>query len=157
MSIFDNLRYGFHQPQYKSMPYPAKLQEFLDDLSMFEDRAERIDALISIGQRFKNPDSTALPRNPETRVPGCESEVFVSSEPLAIGRNFTIAVDNPQGISAMALAQILDENLSGEPAEEVGKVSEEVVYDIFGRELSMGKSLGLTNMVRMIKEEAKKS
>lgn len=138
------------------MPYPAKLQEFLDDLSMFEDRAERIDALISIGQRFKNPDSTALPRNPETRVPGCESEVFVSSEPLTHGRKFTIAVDNPQGISAMALAQILDENLSGEPAEEVGKVSEEVVYDIFGRELSMGKSLGLTNMVRMIKEEAKK-
>lgn len=138
------------------MPYPAKLQEFLDDLSMFEDRAERIDALISIGQRFKNPDSSALARNPETRVPGCESEVFVVSEPEAVGRKFKFAVDNPQGISAMALAQILDENLSGEKPEEVEKVSEEVVYDIFGRELSMGKSLGLTNMVRMVKLEAKK-
>lgn len=138
------------------MPYPAKLQEFLDDLSMFEDRAERIDALISIGQRFKNPDSTALPRSPVTRVPGCESEVFVASEAGDRGRKFKFAVDNPQGISAMALAQILDENLSGELAEEVDKVSEDVVYDIFGRELSMGKSLGLTNMVRMVKKEAKK-
>lgn len=139
------------------MPYPAKLQEFLDDLAMFEDRAERIDALISIGQRFKNPDAVSLPRIPETRVPGCESEVYVSSTPMDQGRRFVIAVDNPQGISAMALAQILDENLSGEPESEFESLSEELVYEVFGRELSMGKSLGLTNMVRMVKQEAMKS
>lgn len=138
------------------MPYPAKLQEFLDDLSMFEDRAERIDALISIGQRFKNPDAVALPRTPETRVPGCESEVYVSSSSMEQGRKFVIAVDNPQGISAMALAQILDENLSGEPKANFENLSEDLVYEVFGKELSMGKSLGLTNMVRMVKEEAKK-
>ncbi len=138
------------------MPYPEKLQEFLDNLAMFPDRAERIDALISIGQRFKNPDATVVPRTAETRVPGCESEVFVSSSPEANGRKFLIAVDNPQGISAMALAQIIDENLSGESRSEVEKISEELVFEVFGRELSMGKSLGLTNMVRMVKEEAKK-
>lgn len=138
------------------MPFPAKLQEFLDDLAVFEDRTERIDALISIGQRFKNPDSTVLPRTQETRVPGCESEVYVSSTPMDQGRKFIIAVDNPQGISAMALAQILDENLSGETKSEFENLSEDLVYEVFGRELSMGKSLGLTNMVRMVKEEAKK-
>lgn len=138
------------------MPYPAKLQEFLENLSMFEDRAERIDALISIGQRFKNPRVDEVPRTPETRVPGCESEVFVVSRPEGQGRRFLFGVDNPQGISAMALAQILDETLSGEPVSEVEKVSEEVVYEVFGRELSMGKSLGLTNMVRMVKQEARK-
>ena len=136
------------------MPYPAKLQTFLDDLAMFQDRAERIDALISIGQRFENPDAAEVPRNPETRVPGCESEVFISSREEGSGRKILFAVDNPQGISAMALAQILDETLSGEPAVEVQSVPEEVVFDIFGRELSMGKSLGLTNMVRMVKAES---
>src|SRR5690349_15089958 len=98
------------------MPYPAKLQELLDDLAMFPDRAERIDALISIGDRFKNPAAEELERSAQTRVPGCESEVFVTSEPFGAGRRFQFAVDNPQGISAMALATILDESLSGEPA-----------------------------------------
>lgn len=138
------------------MPYPAKLQAFLDDLSIFSDRAERIDALISIGQRFRNPSESEVARTAETRVPGCESEVFVTSEPEGSGRKFRIAVDNPQGISAMAMAQILDETLSGEPATEVQRVSEDVVFDIFGRELSMGKSMGLTNMVKMVKQEAGK-
>ncbi|MBC8065190.1 MAG: SufE family protein [Chlorobia bacterium] len=138
------------------MPYPAKLQEFLDDLAMFPDRADRIDALISIGQRFKNPDEETVPRTPQTRVPGCESEVFVASKPEGQGRRFLFGVDNPQGISAMALAQILDESLTAQPPSEVEMVSEDVVYDIFGKELSMGKSLGLTNMVRMVKQESKK-
>jgi cysteine desulfuration protein SufE len=142
--------------QNKPMPYPAKLQEMLDDLAMFPERAERIDALISIGDGFKNPDASVVPRTPETRVPGCESEVFITSSPLGQGRKFLFGVDNPQGISAMALAQILDSTLSGEPASEVEKVSEEVVFEIFGRELSMGKSLGLTNMVKMVKQEARK-
>jgi len=130
------------------VPYPAKIQEFLDDLAMFPDRAERIDALISIGHRYKKPDG--VPRTAETRVPGCESEVYVASVPEGEGRKFLIAVDNPQGISAMAMAVVLDEGLSGEPPSEVGKVSEELVYEVFGRELSMGKSLGLTNLVRMV-------
>ena len=133
------------------MANPAKLQAFLDDLAMFPDRAERIDALISVGQRFKNPLADVVPRTPETRVPGCESEVYITSEPSGEGRKFWIAVDNPQGISAMALAVILDESLSGEPRTEVEKLSEDVVYKIFGNELSMGKSLGLTNMVRIVR------
>ena len=98
------------------MPYAAKLQAFLDDLAFFPDRAERIDALISIGEKYRNPTHDEVP---ETKVPGCESEVFVTSKPEGEGRKFLIAVDNPQGISAMALAQILDETLSGEAAAEV--------------------------------------
>jgi len=131
--------------------YPAKLQALLDNLSFFPDRAERIDALISIGQKFVNAGPDVLVRNEATRVPGCESEVYIASTPLGEGQKFIFGVDNPQGISAMALAQILDETLSGESPAEVAKVSEEVVYEIFGRELSMGKSLGLTNMVKMVK------
>lgn len=136
------------------MPLPAKLQEQLDDLAFFTDRAERIQALIEIGEEFRNPGPDAVARDEAHRVPGCESEVYIASEPLGDGRRYLIAVDNPQGISAMALATILKKSLDGEPSAEVATVSEEIVYEIFGRELSMGKSMGLTGMVRMVKVEA---
>lgn len=136
------------------MAIPEKLQDQLDTLAMFSDRSERIQALIGIGESYRRPDSEAVPRNEETKIPGCESEVYLSTEPLGQGLKFLFAVDNPQGISAMALAQILDEGLSGEPLQQVSEVPDELVYEIFGRELSMGKSLGLTNMVRAVKRKA---
>lgn len=135
----------------KAMPIPAALQSQLEDLAFYSDRSERIQALIEIGEGFKNPGQNEVPRNGATRVPGCESEVYISAEPFAQGKRFLIAVDNPQGISAMALAMILKEGLDGAPPEQVAQVTEEIVYEIFGRELSMGKSLGLTGMVRMVK------
>ncbi len=137
---------------------PPKLQEFLDDLNLFPDRAERIQALISLGEEFENPSTTELPRTPQGRVPGCESEVFVSSSPRPDGTlDYRFAVDNPQGISAMALARILMAGLSGAPLDQVQEVSDDLVYTVFGRELSMGKSLGLTGMVRMAKFEASRA
>lgn len=139
------------------MPLPSKLQSQLDDLAMFPDRADRIEALIEIGQEFENPPASEVPRDAEHRVPGCESEVYIAAEPQGAGLKFKFAVDNPQGISAMALAQILDQGLSGAPLAEVAEAPDELVYAIFGRELSMGKSLGLTNMVRIVKAEAGKA
>jgi len=137
---------------------PAKLTEQLEDLEFFSDRAERIAALIEIGESFANPTNESLPRTPDRRVPGCESEVFVDATPMADGTlKFRFAVDNPQGISAMALARILDDGLSGQPLDQVREVPEDIVYRIFGRELSMGKSLGLTGMVRMARVFAEKA
>lgn len=139
------------------MPLPKPLQDQLDELAFFPDRSDRIQALIALGEEFSNPSQEEMPRTPESRVPGCESEVFVTSAPRPDGsRDFQIAVDNPQGISAMALAIILQRGLSGVSPNEVADVPDEIVYEIFGRELSMGKSLGLTGMVRMIKVEASK-
>ncbi len=134
----------------------SPLQTFLEDLALTSDRAERIEMLIAISDGFRNPSVDELPRTPATRVPGCESEVYVTSEPLAVGRKFRFAVDNPQGISAMAMAQILDESLSGRPAEEVLASPDDLAFLVFGNELSMGKSLGLTGMLRMVKIEAGK-
>ena len=134
---------------------PKPLQEILDDLALFPDRAERIQALISLGEEFKNPSEAEVSRTPESRVPGCESEAFLAVFPRPDGTlDFRFAVDNPQGISAMALAVILDRGLSGAALAQVAEVPEDLVYTIFGRELSMGKSLGLTGMMRMLKAEA---
>ena len=139
------------------MPIPSALQAQLEELAFFTDRADRIDALIGLAGEYYNHSRHEVPRTEANRVPGCESEVFFTWEPLEDGtQRYLFAVDNPQGISAMALSKIL-EGLSGAPTDEVSSVSEEVVYEIFGRELSMGKTMGLTGMVRMMKNAATRS
>ena len=127
---------------------PSKLAEFLENLAMFPDRSDRIEALISVAER---------PFDEQNRVQGCESEVFVWVTKDAGGKaKVWFAVENPQGISARALAVILSDALNGEELAMIERVPEDVVYTIFGRELSMGKSLGLTNTVRMVKTLAKR-
>ncbi|MEI7984611.1 MAG: SufE family protein [Armatimonadota bacterium] len=136
------------------MPIPAKLQEYLDDLSIFTDRQDHIEYLIALSDDYKHPDSSSFVRSEEKKVPGCESEVFIEAIPEGSSLNYRFAVDNPQGISAMAMAAILQSSLSGALKEEIAAVEEDVVFKIFGNELSMGKNLGLTNMIRIVKRLA---
>jgi cysteine desulfuration protein SufE len=70
--------------------------------------------------------------------------------------DFHFAVENPQGISAKALAVLLGDTLSGAPPEQVAAVPQDIVYQVFGSELSMGKSMGLMGMVSMVANLAKK-
>lgn len=136
------------------MPIPARLQEFLDDLQLVPDRADRIQFLISLSEQFEPPPLELAPKPyPENRrVPGCESEAFLFTRQRPDGTlDFRFAVENPQGVSAMAMAKIIQDSFSGAPCGEILEVPEEVVYDIFGRELSMGKTMGLIGMLRMAK------
>jgi hypothetical protein len=79
-------------------------------------------------------------------VPQCESEAYVWATPRAGGPegtlDFHFAVENPQGIAAKALAAILADSLPGEPLSTITAIPGDVVYSLFGRELSMGKNLG---------------
>ncbi len=139
---------------------PEKLQDTIDLLAMVPDRAERIDVLISTADRFRDvpPDVASRPFSEEHKVPACESEAFA----WAVRRDdgtlaFHFAVENPQGISAKAMAVLLDESCSGAPLDSVATVRDDVVYQIFGRELSMGKSMGLMGMVAMVRHFAKQA
>ena len=139
------------------MAYPQKLQDLVDTLGMV-DRSERIQLLIDIAERFREvPESVATrPFADERKVPGCESEAYVWASKDGDGRpEFYFAVENPQGISAKAMAVILGDTLSGEDAATVAGLSGDLVYEIFGRELSMGKSMGLMGMVSMVTLSAK--
>ncbi|MBS1716507.1 MAG: SufE family protein [Armatimonadetes bacterium] len=131
----------------------TKLEELICDIEAIADRRERIEALISIGDQFVNEPSAIVPRTEENRVKGCESEVFITAEPGPT-LNLHFAVDNPQGISAMAFAQILKECLNGQPTSEAEFLNEEMVYRVFGTELSMGKTAGLTGMIQRVKSLA---
>lgn len=136
------------------MSLPAKLQERLETLAIFPDRADRIELLISISESFRpvEPEVAAPPYDEAHRVPGCESEAFVWAFVGPQGLEHRFAVLNPQGISAMAMAAILQEDLRGATAAELQSVQEDLVYEIFGRELSMGKTMGLTGMVAMARQ-----
>jgi len=138
----------------------AKLQHLLDTFELIEDRSERIDMLISLADQIKEvPEGIATKPFPESsRVPHCESEAFVFAEPLPDGTlKFHFAVENPQGISAMATGVILDRCLSGEPLEEVVKIDPGIIFELFGRELSTGKGLGLTGLVSMVQTMARRA
>jgi cysteine desulfuration protein SufE len=142
------------------MPTPEKLTQTLDMLDSVTDRNERIQLLIDIAGRFRDvpPRVARRPFPEEHRVPACESEAFVFAEERPDGTlDFHFAVENPQGISAKAMAAILDQTLSGAPPEQVAEVPGDIVYRVFGRELSMGKSMGLMGMVGMVANMAKKA
>lgn len=135
------------------MALPPKLQETLDLLAMMPDRQDRIDALISISKRF-DPVSGEVAERPfeeSHRVPACESEAFAWVTGSADAMTPHYAVENPQGISAMALAVILQDALTGRPTADAQQIPDEVIYEIFGKELSMGKSAGLMGMVQLTK------
>jgi cysteine desulfuration protein SufE len=139
--------------------YPSKLEELLENLELTYDRDERIQMLIDIADRFKGvPDHIAIRPYPKSHLtPACESEAYVWSEALPNqSLRYHFAVENPQGISAKALAVILNETLSGEPVVKITQISTEVVYRIFGRELSMGKNMGLTSLLSMVQACARR-
>ena len=138
---------------------PAPLQDLVDTLGLLTDRNDRIQMLIDISERFEEvPESIATRPFPEEhRVEGCESEAFVWAVPREDGTfKYHFAVENPQGVSAKALASILDQALSGRPPEEIARVPSDVIYDIFGKELSMGKSMGLMGMVCKVQAATRK-
>ncbi len=140
-----------------SLPQP--LEDALDNLEMLTDRADRIEALIGLADRFREvpPEVASRPFPEANRVPSCESEAFVWVRDRPDGAlELDFAVENPQGVSAKALAALLDRTLSGLPPVEVARVSPDVVYRIFGPELSMGKSMGLMAMVSMVQAEARR-
>ncbi len=141
------------------MSVPDKLTRTLEMLEMVTDRNERIQLLIDIAGRFEEvpPRIARRPFPPEHLVPACESQAYIFGEQRPDGTlDLHFAVENPQGISAKAMAVILDETLSGAPPEQVAEVPQDIVYRIFGRELSMGKSMGLMSMVGMVTGMARK-
>ncbi len=139
--------------------YPKKLKDFIEILSSVTDPAERIEYLVSYADKFKHvTEDIAVPPYPaENKIPFCESGAYVWVHPQKDGTlQFSFAVENPQGVSAKALSAILMNTISGEKAEEIANIPDDIVYKIFGQGLSMGKNMGLTGIIQYIKRQAQK-
>lgn len=138
---------------------PEKLKRVLEDFSFITDREERAAYLIELADQFQPvPERIATrPFPEENHVAFCESEAYVWAEDRPDGTlDYYFAVENPQGLSAMAMATILGQAVSGAPLEQVAAISDEIVLDIFGKNISMGKGQGLMGIVSMVREAARR-
>ena len=138
----------------------SKLQALLDLFAEYPDTAERTQLLLEYADRYKEvPASVASrPFDQSALVPHCESEAYVWAVPNGDGTlKLHFAVENPSGVSAKALAAILDRTLSGQPAEEIARVDPEIVEKIFRQNISMGKGMGLMSMVQRVQALAKRA
>jgi len=138
---------------------PAKLEELLEDFSFISDRNERAAWLIELSERFDEvriaPTVATPPYDAARRVPACESDAYVWALPNEDGTlRYRFDVLNPQGLSAMAMAVILDECCSGAPLQQVAQIPQDIVLGIFGREIAMGKGQGLMGIVSMVAHAA---
>ena len=137
---------------------PPKLQAFLDDFGFISSREERVDYLIALADEFQPVPAAiaAKPYDEAHRVIGCESEAFVWAVDRADGTlDFYFDVLNPQGLSAMAMSAILDQACSGAPLDQVATINGEVVFTFFGKDISMGKGRGLTELLNAVVFQAK--
>ncbi len=138
---------------------PEALKSLLEDFE-FADRTERIDMLIEYADRFKEvpPEIAERPFPEDHHVQKCESDAYVWAEDLPDGtQKYHFAVENPQGISAKAWSVIMDENLSGQPLDVVAETPCDIVFTVFGKEVSMGKGMGLMSMVQRVQALARRS
>lgn len=134
-----------------------KLQQLVDMFQMF-DQSDRTDLLLSYADQFKDvPPSVATRPFPQShQIPQCESDAYVWALKQPDGTlQLYFAVENPSGVSAKALATILDKSLSGLPAADIATVNTDIVEQIFRQNISMGKGMGLMSMVQAVAALAK--
>ena len=139
---------------------PAALAELVDALAIFSDPGERAAVLIDYADRFEEvPPSVATRPFPDShQVPHCESDAYVWAVKRPDGTlKLYFAVENPAGVSAKALAAILDRTLSGLRPEDIEQVSPDIVEQIFRQNISMGKGLGLMSMVQAVRALARRA
>lgn len=141
--------------------YPEKLAQVLEDFSLITTRAERQAYLIELADQFSRvkvaPTVAQPPYDEAHRVPACESDAYVWAQENPDG-TLTYAFDvlNPQGLSAMAVAVVLADSVNGAPLEQVASIPSDIVFDLFGKDISMGKGQGLMGIVNRVVYEAKK-
>src|SRR5215510_15049797 len=115
-------------------PLPGKLQSVLDTFDLFPDPADRTNLLLSYADQFRDvpPDVATRPFDKSHQVPQCESDAYVWAMKMPDGTlKLHFAVENPSGVSAKALATILDRSLSGLPAQDISTVDCDIVERIF--------------------------
>lgn len=115
--------------------------------------------LIEFADQFEDVPARIAERPfpEENHVTRCESEAFVWAEDRPDGtQDYWFAVENPQGLSAKAWAVIMQQTLSGQPPEVVAQVPPDVIFDLFGKELSMGKGQGLMGMLDHVNVAARR-
>ena len=137
-----------------------RLDQLLETFDLFPDPADRTNLLLDYADQFREvpPDVATRPFPESHHVPQCESDAYVWAIKRPDGTlKLHFAVENPSGVSARALATILDRTLSGLPAKDIATLDCGIVERIFRRNISMGKGMGLMAMVDAVRLLAKRA
>ena len=137
--------------------YPSKLQAVIDMFAMF-DIADRTNMLLSYSEQFRevSPDVASRPCAKNHQIPQCESDAYAWAVRNPDGTlKLWFAVENPSGVSAKALAAILDKTLSGLTPDQILQVDSSIVEKLFRQNISMGKGMGLMSMVEAVRSLAR--
>ena len=98
------------------------------------------------------PKIATRPFDKSHQVPQCESDAYVWAHKLADDTlKLYFAVENPSGVSARALAAILDRTALRAPSARSPKSLPRSCERIFRQNISMGKGLGLMSMVGAVR------
>ncbi len=138
----------------------SRLTDLLDTFAMVTDPMDRANLLISYADQFREvpPDVATRPFAKEHLIPYCESEAYVWVIPQDDGGlKLHFAVENPSGVSAKALAAILDSTLSGERPEAFDAIPGDLVERLFRQNISMGKGMGLMAMIQAVQALARRA
>lgn len=140
---------------------PQKLEELLEDFSFISTRPERQAYLIELADEFnavRVPSAIAIkPYDEANHIQECESDVYVWAQDNPDGTlTYYFDVLNPQGLSAMAVSVILAKVANQTPLEQVANINSDIIFDFFGKDISMGKGQGLMGIVNRVVYEAQK-
>ena len=97
---------------------PQKLDELLAMFDMFPDPSDRTGLLLSYSDQFREvpAEIATRPFDKSHQIPQCESDAYVWARKLPDDTlKLYFAVENPSGVSARALAAILDRTSPGSP------------------------------------------
>jgi cysteine desulfuration protein SufE len=139
---------------------PQRLEDVLETFDMFPDQPDRTNMLLSYADQFKEvpPAVATRPFAKSHQVPQCESDAYVWAVEQPDGTlKLHFAVENPSGVSARALAAILDRTLSGLRPEDIARIDPSIVERIFRQNISMGKGMGLMSMVEAVRALARRA
>ncbi len=138
--------------------WPAPLRDLLDTLAWLSPQ-EQYALLIEHADAFEPvPASIATPPYPEAnRVPHCESGAYVWTveDPEQHRVRCYFAVENPQGLTARAMAHILQTLCAQAPAWQLAALPDDLPQRLFGSRLSMGRTLGLNGLLARVKAAAR--
>jgi len=133
------------------MAYPPAFTEIADNLSFLEDWEDRYSYIIELGRAL--PPLPEAEQNPETRVHGCTSRVWLTTRREGPAVFFQ---GDSDAMIVKGLVAILIALYSGRPAAEIAETDAIKVFDELGlrEHLTTQRSNGLVAMVNRMRSAA---
>lgn len=131
------------------------IEELIEEFEFLGDWEERCDYLIDMG--FDLPEMPASEKTEQTRVHGCQSNVWLITRVRTEGERTTLdIIADSDAMIVKGLIAVLLTLYSGKTPEEILAIEPRDVFNQLGldRHLSPARKNGLNGMVQRIRELA---